>query len=172
MPLHESAKTANVVGSLQVYLTAELAAFSLDFGGGIPFQDGDLTEWLQIRALEPVRPAVLAGPYAGRGGEQDPDARGGEMFWLLNVNCFVRPAKMSPPNNLRLWTIRDLAAAPLMPGTRIAVKDHAGEAETIGYLFVDEILADQPVAAPDRPDVLQHNLAFALRWAETWVVSR
>ena len=176
MPLHESAKAANVVGSLQAYVNTELAdvlnssAPAIDYGGGLPFQDSELEEWVQVRAIGPARPAGMAGPYAHRAGESDPDARGGELFWVLNVNCFVRPVKLASPNNLRAWTLRDMVLGILAPGTRVTVKDHAGQGETLGYLFVDDIMDDRALPDMGRPDVVQHNLVFALRWVETWVV--
>lgn len=181
--LHETAKQANVVGSLYKYVTDELgdvlsssAALmttpAIDYGGGAGFSDESYAEWIQVRPLGMARPAAMMGPYAHRVGEQDPNARGGEGFWLLNVNCFVRPARIEPQDFLRLWKLVDTVKAPLMPGSRVVVKDHAGEGETVGYLFVDEIMEDRPVSDPERADLEQHNLVFALRWVETWVVEQ
>lgn len=179
MPLDENAKAANVVGSLQQYVDDQLATVLnsskpvIDYGHMV-FKDTDLVEWLQVRVLNPARPAALLGPFAGRAsGSGNADARGQELFWLLNINCFVRPAKLSPFTNLRPWQLRDLVLASFMPGTRIPVKDYADTTqqggETVGYLFCDEIVEDRPVYDPEREDLVQHNLVLALRWTETWV---
>lgn len=177
MPLDENAKAANVVGSIQQFFEDALAdvlnssASAIDYGGGLPFKDADLAEWAQVRALGPTRPQAMQGYFAHRGGS-DPDSRGAEVFWTLNVNLFVRPAKLVPFTNLRLYTLRDLVLGVMREGTRIPVKDYADPLttgnETIGYLFVDEILADRAIQDPARTDLGQHNLVLALRWTETW----
>lgn len=177
MPLDENAKAANVVGSIQQYFEDSLAAVlnsstpSIDYGGGLPFHDRDLPEWVQVRAMGPVRPEALQGPFAHRGGS-NPDSRGAEILWLLNVNCFVRPAKLVPFTNLRVYTLRDLVLDAIKEGTRIPVKDYAtlgGQGqETIGYLFVHDLLEDRAVEDPARTELVQRNLVYALRWIETW----
>ena len=177
MPLDENAKAANVVGSIQQYFEDTLAATlnssnaAIDYGGGLPFRDQDLAEWFQVRALGPTRPIALQGPFAARGGT-NPDSRGAEVFWTLNVNIFVRPGKLVTFTNLRLYSLRDMVLDGIREGTRIPVKDFADPTsqgnETIGYLFVDEILADRAIQDPARPDLLQHNVVMALRWTETW----
>ncbi|HSE47192.1 MAG TPA: hypothetical protein VLA89_17870 [Gemmatimonadales bacterium] len=180
MGLDENAKAANVVGSIQQYFEDQLAtvlnssAAAIDYGGGQPFKDSSLAEWIQVRVLEPARPDLLEGPFAGRAsGSASPDARGQEMFWLVNINCFVRPAKLVPFTNLRTWQLRDTVLEPFKVGTRIPVKDFADSTstggETIGYLFSYRLLSDRPVYDPEREDLIQHNLVVALRWTETWV---
>lgn len=173
---HESAKSANIVASLQTFVQSEVAlamlnTSSIDYGGGLPFQDAERAEWLQVRVPGVARPDYLIGPYAHRAGENEPDARGRIVFWMLNINCFVRPQKQTVKNNLRLWTLRDIVTNIFREGLRVPVKDQAGEGETIGYLFLDEILEDRPVVAPEQKDVLQHQLLFSFRWGESWVVS-
>lgn len=169
MPLDENAKAVNVVGSFQEYMQNTLAAVlnssqpAIDYGGGLPFQDATLEQWIQVRMLAPARPEILSGPFAPGG------ARGQELRWVLNVNCFVRPAKVSPFSNLTIWRLRDTVLDALMPGTRIAVKDYDGTLETFGYLFVDTIMEDREVQDPLRTELLQHNLVLLLRWTETWV---
>jgi hypothetical protein len=179
MGLDENAKAANVVGSIQQYFEDQLASVlnssrpSIDYGGGQPFKDDDLAEWVQVRVMEAARPESMIGPFAARGsGSGDPNSRGRELYWLLNINCFVRPAKLSPFTNLRPWQLRDLVLEPFAEGTRIPVKDYAdltsAGGETIGYLFCDQLMADRPVYDPARDDLVQHNLLFALRWSESW----
>jgi hypothetical protein len=180
MGLDENAKAANVVGSIQAYFNDQLATVlnssrsTVDYGGGLPLKDDDLAEWVQVRVLEPARPEALGG-FAGRGsGSGDADARGQELFWLININCFVRPAKLVPFTNLRTWQLRDTVLEPFKVGTRIPVKDFndptTSGGETIGYLFCDALMFDRPVYDPQREDVLQHNLVIRTRWTETWVV--
>ena len=169
MPLDDNAKAQNVVGSVQEYFQSSLADVlnssqaAVDYGGGMPFRDDDLSHWIQVRMISPVRPEALSGPFAAEEGK-----RGQELRWLLNINCFVRPGRLSPFSNLKIWSVRDMAIAPLMPGTRIAVKDYTGDLETIGYLFVESIMEDRAVQDPLRTELLQHNLVLLLRWTETW----
>lgn len=181
MGLDENAKAANVVGSIQAYFEDQLAGVLnssrgvIDYGGGLPLKDADLAEWIQVRALEPARPEAMSGPFAGRAsGSGDADARGQELFWLININCFVRPAKLVPFTNLRTWQLRDAVLEYFAVGTRIPVKDYADPTsqggETIGYLFCDQLMFDRPVYDPAREDVLQHNLVIRTRWTESWVV--
>jgi hypothetical protein len=177
MPLDENAKAANVVGSIQQHFEDHLAAVlnsgspAIDYGGGMPFNDGPLTEWLQVRAIGPARPQALQGPFAGRAGS-DADARGAEITWLLNVNCFVRPARVIPFTNLRIYQVRDLVLDVVREGTRIPVKDYADTTpqggETIGYLFVSDLTDDRAIQDPARTELVQHNLVFVMRWTETW----
>ena len=169
MPLNENAKAANIIGSVQQYFNDSLAAVlnssqpSIDYGGGQAFKDDILDQWVQVRMLAPARPAVLSGPFAPGG------VRGQELRWILNVNCFVRPGKVIPFTNLKIWQLRDLVIERFMPGTLITVKDYDGTQETIGYLFVDTIMDDRAMYDPERTELLQHNLVFLLRWTETWV---
>lgn len=180
MALDENAKAANVVGSLQQYVNDTLSDVlnssrsSIDYGGGLPFDDESLDQWVQFRVMAPVRPMRLMGPFAARAGS-DVDARGQELLWVLNVNCFVRIQQKANPgfSNLAIWTLRDTVINYLMPGTRIVVKDYSDPTqsggETLGYLFVDEIMEDRALYDPARTELLQHNLVFGLRWTETWV---
>ena len=180
MPLDENAKAVNVVGSVQQYFNDSLANIlnsslpAIDYGGGMSFKDDDLLSWVQVRMLAPARPAELQGPFAGRGGS-DFDARGQELHWVLNVNCFVRPLKapVATFSNLAIWQLRDQVLNAFTVGTRIAVKDYADALttgnETIGYLFISEIMEDRAIYDPERTELLQHNLVFLLRWTETWV---
>jgi hypothetical protein len=169
MPLDDNAKAENIVGSVQEYFQNSLADVlnssqsAVDYGGGMPFRDDDLSSWVQLRLIAPTRPESLSGPFAEREGK-----RGQELRWLLNLNCFVRPALLSPFSNLKIWRVRDMALGPLMVGTRIAVKDYTGTLETIGYLFIDAIMEDRAVQDPLRTELLQHNLVLLLRWTETW----
>jgi len=174
MALDENARARNVVGSVQEYLDDALADVLtssealnssqpvIDYGGGIPFKDDGLGQWIQVRMIAPVRPEALSGPRAPRG------KLGQEVRWLLNVNCFVRPTLLSPFSNLGIWGVRDLTLGPLMPGTRIVVKDYTGDLGTIGYLVVESIMEDRAVQDPLRTELLQHNLVLLLRWTETW----
>ena len=168
--LQATARAANIVGSVQEYISTELAAVfpvasKMHFMGGPPFNDDALDEWLQLAMLEPARPIDLVGP---RGPQADELAQ--EMYWLLNLNLFVRPSKLSSPNNLRLWTLRDAVIVKFMPNTRISVMDYSADKMHIGNLVCFEILADRPVADPGRQELVQHNLVISLRWTETWTV--
>jgi len=177
MPLDENAKAANVVGSIQQYFEDHLGAVlnssasAIDYGGGLPFVDAALAEWVQVRAMGPARPEAGQGPYAARAGT-DADSRGAEILWLLNINCFVRPAKQVPLSNLRPYQLRDLVLDVIREGTRIPVKDYADltsqGGETIGYLDVSDLIEDRTVQDPARTDLLQYNVVFAMRWTETW----
>lgn len=173
MALDENAHAANIVGSLQQYFRDNLVDVlnsspepPIDYGGGLPFKDEGKAEWIQLRPMAAARPAWGLGPYGGN--PQEPDSRGQELFWLLNVNCFVRSAKQLVFTNLRIWMVRDLVTAICREGTRIPVKDYVGTQETIGYLFVDSILEDRRIYDPEREELEQHNLVFAMRWTETW----
>ena len=174
-PLNQDALAANIVGSLQKYeesaLEAALATThglpTLDYGGGDQFQDGALHEWIQVRVVGPARPASMSGPYAPRVSAGN--TRGAEIYWILNINCFVRPAKQVPLNNIRIWHLRDIVLGAFAEGTLIPVKAWANTQEHIGNIIVDEILEDRPVSDPERSDLVQHNIVLALRWSETWV---
>lgn len=178
MALDENAKAANIAGSVQQYFQDQLgdvlnsSAPAIDYGGGMPFNDAGLDQWVQVRLIAPARPERLSGPFASRAGG-DFNARGQELYWVLNVNCFVRPANMVPFTNLSLWRVRDLVIEPFMPGKTIPVKDYqdilSTGGETIGQLFVSSIMEDRAVDDPARPELFQHNLVFLLRWTETWV---
>jgi hypothetical protein len=177
MPLDENAKAANLIGSIQQYFEDHLAATlnssasAIDYGGGMPFNDGPLTEWVQVRVMGAARPQSGQGPYAARAG-QDADSRGAEILWMLNVNCFVRPGKLVPFTNLRPYQLRDLVLDVIREGVRIPVKDYADltsqGGETIGYLDVSDLLEDRVIEDPARTELLQHNVVFAMRWTETW----
>lgn len=177
MPLDENAKAANVVGSIQQYFEDTVGAVlnssapAIDYGGGMPFNDAAMTEWLQVRTMGPARPPGGQGPFAARAGT-NPESRGAEVLWLLNVNCFVRPARVVPFTNLRMYQVRDIVLEAIREGARIPVKDYADPTsqggETLGYLFVSDLMEDRPVEDPARTDLLQHNLVFAMRWTETW----
>lgn len=173
MGLDENAKAANLVGSGQQYAQDQLAGVlnssqdAVDYGGGLPFKDSDLDRWVQFRMLGPVRPDALQGPFAGRAAA-DPNSRGAEVYWLINVNCFVRPAKLPSFDNLALWKLRDAVLEAFREGTLIPVKDYGDTGETIGNLFVDTVMEDRAVYDPAREDLLQHNLVFRARWTETW----
>lgn len=175
MGADDNVKAANIVGSLQAYVDAMLgdvlnsSAPAIDYGGGMPFSDSALVQWVQLRVMAFARPLWGIGPYAARAGASA-DSRGQEGFWLLNVNCFVRPQRTGTGafDNLALWRLRDTIISAFMPGTRVQVKDYVGTGETIGYLFMDEIQEDRAVPNPDREELLQHNLVFLFRWTETW----
>jgi hypothetical protein len=177
MPLSESAKATNVVGSIQQYFEDHLAQVlnssspAIDYGRGSGFKDTALSEWLQVRAMGPTRPPGGRGPYAARAGT-DADSRGAEVEWLLNVNCFVKPVKFASYFNLRPYQLRDLVLGVVHEGTNIPVKDYNDPStqggETIGYLHVKDLLEDRPIEDPQRTDLVQHHLVFALRWTEIW----
>lgn len=172
MGLDEGAKAANVVGSMQQYVQDSLgdvlnsSAPAIDFGGGMPFHDAHLQQWIQVRMLAFARPMWGLGPFAGRAAA-DPNARGQEGLWILNVNCFVRPYETAAFDNLAALRLRDTVLGAFMPGTRVPVKDYIGTGETIGYLFCDSIQDDRAVPDPNE-ELLQHNLVFWFRWTETW----
>lgn len=173
MALDENAKAANIVGSLQQYTADQLgdvlnsSAPAIDYGGGMPFNDLDLLQWIQLRMMAFARSAWGLGPFAAT---QNPNSRGQEGAWVLNINCFLRPHRTGNVtlDNLALWRLRDLVLEAFHEGTRIPVKDYVGTQETIGYLFVDRLMEDRAVSDPTREELLQHNLVFTLRWTETW----
>ena len=168
--LDPSARAENVVGSMQEYLAERLSAVfadNIDFGNGLPFNDAPLTAWLQVRMLAPARPIDLQGPRVARAG-----IFGNEIFWLLNLNTFVRPARVSPPNNLRIWTLRDAVLDVIAPPAKVPVKDYQADSAIIGTLVSDEIMDDRMVTPPDRTDeLIEHNFIVAWRWTEAWTVS-
>lgn len=172
--LDATGRAANVIGSLQAYIWEKFDSASgevdashlpIDYGGGQSFSDTELSEWLQFRVTGNARPPRLLGRY---GNAND---RGQELFWLLNLNVFVRPKKQTSQNNLRVWGLRDVILGEIHVGRTIEVRDHVGTGETIGVLFVDEVMADRQVFDNTRVDLVQHNLVFALRWSEKWTMS-
>jgi hypothetical protein len=195
--LYPDAKWANVEGSLRQYVQTQLgstfqgvvAGDRIDFGGGPAFQDSALPEWLQVRLMEPARPSVLDGPRGSGGtktvvvdigagpqtwevgdGSTPPYAR--EMYHMLNLNIFVRPAKLATLNSLRLATLRDAVVAKFIPPRVIPATDYAGGAGLMGNMVVAGIDADRPIPNPEREhELLQHNIVVALRWTETWTTS-
>lgn len=177
MPLDENAKAANVVGSVQQYVKDQLSDVlnssrsAIDYGGGLPFRDDDLEQWVQVRLMGPTHPNYIGlaggrstweGPFAPGGG------RGRELFWLINLNCFVRPAKSTAFTNLQIWRLRDAVSEAFLIGVVIPVKDYQGSGETIGNMFVYDVIADRMVSDPQREELVQHNLVYTLRWTETW----
>jgi hypothetical protein len=176
MGLDQNAQAGNVVGSVQQFFQDQLGDVlnssnpAIDYGGGMPFQDVSLEQWVQVRVMAFTRPVWGLGPFADRASGGDPGSRGQEGLWLLNVNCFVRPQRTGQAtlDNLAIWRLRDTVLSALMPGTRVPVKDYIGTQETIGYLFIDSIMDDREVQDPGREELVQHNLVFAMRWTETW----
>ena len=172
--LHPSAQAENVVGSLQDYFHSNVgevlnsSTTVVDYGGGAAFQDTALSEWLQFRVMGAV--PVGESSYAPYTEESEPADRAREVRWLVNVNCFVRPGRVTPRDNLRLWRTRSTVLTAMREGLRIPVKDYAGGGATIGYLFISELLEDRAIQDPARLEIVQHNLVFALRWSETWGV--
>ena len=162
--LEASAKVANLEGSIRQYIADNLTAtFStIDYGSGQPFEDTVLSEWLQVRLLESARPVSMDGPRAPDG------LLGRELFVMLNLNIFIRPAKLGTLSTLRLQTLRDTVLVYFRPLTKIRVKDYAGDSATIGNLLMQTIAADRLVMAPTREqELLQWNLTLAFRWSET-----
>jgi len=87
---------------------------------------------------------------------------------MLNLNIFIRPAKLGTLSTLRLQTLRDTVLVYFRPLTKIRVKDYAGDSATIGNLLMQTIAADRLVMAPTREqELLQWNLTLAFRWSET-----
>ena len=172
MPLNADAKIANVEGSLRDYVNTKLAAtFSsgaaIDYGGGEPFDDTAYSEWLQVRLLDPARPASMMGPRLGALVTTEPYF-GREMFHMLNLNVFVRPAKLATANSLRLQTLRDTVMGFFMPLQQIAVLDYASASASLGNLVVDTIVADRSIRAVGENELLQWNVLVSLRWTESW----
>ena len=72
MTLDENARAENIVGSVQEYFQNSLADVlnssqsAVDYGGGMPFRDDDLTSWVQLRMIAPTRPDMLSGPFSER----------------------------------------------------------------------------------------------------------
>src|SRR5262245_14475866 len=174
MALDESAKAANIIGSIQQYVKDELADVlnssrsAIDYGGGLPFRDDDLDQWIQVRVMGKTQPHYMGltgarsmweGPYT-----VDSD-RGREVYWLLNINCFVRPAKASVFSNLQIHTLRDLVSDAFSVGNLLPVKDYSGTGETIGNMFIYDVIEDRPMVDPTREELLQYNLVFSLRWS-------
>jgi hypothetical protein len=172
--LHPSAQAVNVVGSIQHYFDEQVSDVLnssqsiIDYGGGQAFRDTNLPEWLQLRTMAAV--AIGDDSYAPRTEDSEPTDRAREVYWLVNVNCFVRPGLVVPIDNLRLWRMRDTVLTAMRVGLRIPVKDYAGASTTLGFLFVTEVLEDRAIQDPARIELVQHNLVFALRWSETWGV--
>lgn len=175
MPLNPDAKMANIEGSLRQYIATKLnATFSsgnaVDYGGGEPFDDTAYSEWLQVRLLDPARPRSMMGPRVGALITSEPYF-GREMFHMLNLNIFVRPAKLSTANSLRLQTLRDTVMGFFMPLQQIAVVNYAGASTSLGNLVVDAIVVDRSIRAPTpggENELLQWNLLLSLRWMESW----
>lgn len=175
MPLNPDAKIANIEGSLRQYVDTKLAAtFSsgaaIDYGGGEPFDDTAYSEWLQVRLLDPARPVSMMGPRLGALVTSEPYF-GREMFHMLNLNIFVRPAKLATANSLRVQTLRDTVMGFFMPMQQIAVADYADASAALGNLVVDAIAADRAIRSPapgGENELLQYTLLLSLRWTESW----
>lgn len=168
MPLDPEAKAGNVKGSIQQYVDTSLSALfpggAIDYGGGLPFSDATRAEWLQVRVLGPARPAALDGPRDQRGHF----AR--EVFWVVNLNLFVRPAQQTVRNNLRLEALRDAVLAVFAEQIIIPVTDYLGTSGALGNLVITEILRDQPVVDEARKaELIQHHVSCACRWVESWL---
>ena len=166
--LDPTAQAAVVHGSLREYVVTKLGAtFSahaaIDLGGGEPFDDKAYAEWLQVRVLDPARPARMDGPRMPEG------YLGRELFHMLNLNIFVRPAKLATSNSLRLQVLRDTVVRFFVPNARILVKDYQSDSVTLGHLVVFEIDADRQILDEKENELLQWNLVVALRWSERWV---
>lgn len=165
--LEATAKLANLEGSIRQYVSDNLAAtFSsgaaIDYGSGEPFLDVSRSEWLQVRLLDSARPKNLEGPRGPDGNF----AR--ELFVMLNLNIFIRPAKLSTLNSLRLQTLRDTVRVYFTHPTRIRVKDYAGDSSTLGYLICHDVEADRQISDPAKEqELLQWNMIISLRWSET-----
>lgn len=174
MTLYADAKLANIEGSLRQYVVNTLgttfsSGAAIDVGGGEPFDDTAYSEWLQVRLLEPVRPATRWGP---RGidtlATTPPMAR--HVYYLLNLNIFVRPAKLSPPSSLRLQTLRDTVLAQVLPGTVVEVRDYAGSQAILGGVIVDDLDRDWLVLLPPQEqELLQWNIVVRFTWVERWL---
>lgn len=175
MPLNPDAKIANIEGSLRQYVNTKLATtfssgVAIDYGGGEPFDDTAYSEWLQVRLLDPARPTSMMGPRVGALITAEPYF-GREMFHMLNLNIFVRPAKLSTANSLRLQTLRDTVMGFFMPVQQIAVLDYADASASLGNLVVDTIAADRSIRASapgGENELLQWNIVLSLRWTESW----
>lgn len=164
--LDPTAKAAVVHGSVRQYAHTHLAStFSagaaIDYGGE-PFNDTQYAEWVQVRLMQPARPARMDGPRAPEG------YFGRELFHMLSLNLFVRPAKLATPNSLRLQTLRDVVAAYFVPNTKIPVRDYADDSVTLGNLVVFETDADRQVMNEREMELQQWNLMYSLRWSERW----
>jgi hypothetical protein len=164
-----------VVGSVQQYVEDRLgnvlntSRSAIDFGAGASFKDADLDQWIQVTMLGPTQPGYI-GQIAGRLGDAYTvdGNRGREMYWLVNVNCFVRPGVTTVFSNLQIWQLRDAVFDAFSVGKLITVKDYVGTGETIGNLFVHDLMSERRITDPERVELVQHNLLFALRWTETW----
>lgn len=171
MSLDPTVRRANIDGSLRQYVSDNLnstfaSGDGIDFGGGEHFDDTARAEWLQVRVLSAATPRNLWSPRLRDGGY----AR--EMFHVLALNIFVRPGKQGTANSLRLQTLRDTVVNYFLPGTRIAVKDYAGDSTTIGYLFCDDIPVDQLSGVVEQEqELLQWSLTISMRWSEQWVTA-
>lgn len=169
MALSADAKIANVEGSIREYVSTNLSSTfpsAIDYGGGQAFSDASLSEWLRVRLLAPARSPEMTGPF-GHDGK-----RAREMFHLLALNIFIRPAKLATLNTLRLPTLRDTVAQYFEEGTTILVKDYGADSGTIGNLFSVGFDLDQSIIDPGREaEILNWALIVALRWAETWTAA-
>jgi len=168
--VHPSGKIAVIKGSIFKYIEDSLRPVfgtgAIDYGGGAPFNDASLSYWLQPRVMEPARPTTLIGPTS------EGNLFGREMYHMLNLNIFVRPAKVSPSNRFQLETLRDATIPYFQYPSRIPVRDYSTDSATIGNLVAYDIIADRPVPAPDKEqELLQWNMVVALRWTEEWLTS-
>lgn len=170
MTLNADAKIANIEGSLRQYVATNLAGtfsagVAIDYGSGEPFDDTAYSEWLQVRLLDPARPASMMGPRST--GSTFPYGR--DMFHVLSLNIFVRPAKLTTANSLRLQTLRDTVIGFFTPLTVIAITDYADASAALGNIVVDTIAVDRLISSPAREnELLQWNLMLSLRWHESW----
>ena len=164
--MDNTARRANVEGSIREHVRVMLASTfgsdygAIDYGGGEPFDDTQFAEWLQVRFLERAQHFV---------GHANTTQMGRAYFVMLNLNIFVRPAKLATLNTLRLTTLADSVRDVFQPTQRIEVKNYAGDSASLGHLIVDDHERDSAVTPAEREQELQQwNLVVSLRWTELW----
>ena len=163
MSLEPNARSSNILGAIQTYVYSTLGTYfglTVDYGGGRPFVDTGLAEWVQVRLLGPARPALLVGPRDAQGNLAQ------EIYWLVNINVFCRPAMQS--TNVRIFQLRDMVLEAFREGTTIDVEDVLGTTGHLGKLVVFQV-EDRPVEDEARKaELAQHWIRASARWLESW----
>ena len=159
MALLAHAKIQNVKASFEKYINDNIVIgkdIAVDFEG-LPFEEGDKTEWIQER--------ILSGGNRDYHRQTDVDKEGQTTQVMLNFNIFVNKQNTQKTN--RHYEIRDILSEYFKIGTEIDLYDFSiGNFDSsLQTMKVLEIITDQPI--PDEK-YFQYNFTVGIDWLEQW----